>query len=691
MVVRVRRGTGRARRAFAAGLTLVTGVALLVVEATAAPRRQGPSEYVAEVEVVRGPRAQSHGPDRVQGVVFDDADRDGHHAPTEPGVPGVSVSNGREVVRTDGLGRYELPAYENMTVFVTKPEGYEVPLDEDNVPQFFYHHLPDGSPDLRFGGLPPTGPLPQAVNFPLARTVATGRFDCAIIGDTQTYSNRELGYLRDGVVADLAARDDLGQCGALIVGDVVGDDLGLYPRLKDVMGLARVPIRAVPGNHDLDFDAGTDEHSFDTYRREIGPEYYSYDVGQVHFVGLDNVRYPCTPEVDNADGEHPFCSDPANHPRYNGVIGEEQLTWLANDLAHVPKDRLVVIASHIPLVSFIDMRSTQHQTDDVTRLYSLLEGRPALSVAGHAQTVENMPAGDSFAGWRDAVGVQAVPFHHIVVGAASGSWWTGDLDARGIPEAIQRNGAPPGYLNLAVRGNTYRDTYRATRRAENEQMWSSISSPAFRQWFETMKAWKAQNQGVSPEPPPVNINDLGDPGLVTRADLVEGSHLVTNVWNGATGSRVLVEIDERRPVMATRTQQARGEGLREGAEFGDPLALMRQLQVSRHALASTSGDVRAQGWEAFRGDKFGSAPPQPLPAWLWSDQSPHLWKLPLPADLVPGPHTARVTTVDRHGRRFRETLLFEVAEERPPTFFRTEQFTATTAPATTTSRPPPQL
>ncbi|MDQ3642925.1 MAG: metallophosphoesterase, partial [Actinomycetota bacterium] len=443
MSLRLRPRTRGGRRVGAGAALLVAGVGLLVADAIAAPRERSAAKYVGTVEVVRDP-ARGCGPplhpcppdqtDRAQGVVFNDVNRDGRHQNgRENGIADVMVSNGREVVRTDKTGRYQLPSYDGMTVFVTKPAGYEVPVDEDNVPQFFYHHLPNGSPDLRFGGLPPTGPLPQAINFPLAESTRSNDFDCAIIGDTQTYSNRELGYLRDGVVADLAARDDLDQCGALLVGDVAGDDLGIYPRLKEVMSLAGIPVRAVPGNHDLDFDAKTDEHSFDTYRREIGPEYYSYDIGDVHFVGLDNVRYPCTPEADNADGKHPFCADPANHPSYNGVIGEEQLKWVANDLAQVPKDKQIVIATHIPLVSFLDQSSTKHQTDDVTRLYALLDGRPALSVSGHVQAIENMVKGDSFAGWQGTVGVQSVPFQHIVVGAASGSWWTGDLDMKGIP------------------------------------------------------------------------------------------------------------------------------------------------------------------------------------------------------------------------------------------------------------------
>lgn len=661
----------KARRAVlrprvAAALSLAVGGGLMAGTAYGEPPRPKPTDYVASVQVSEE-AAQDQ--ETVRGTVFDDRDRDGRRGPGETGVRGVTVSNGREVVRTDESGAYELPAYDGMTVFVTKPATFDVPVDENNVPQFFYHHLPEGSPDLRFGGLPPTGPLPASIDFPIARTAPSQDVNCAVIGDTQTYSNQELGYLRDGVVADLEARDDLDECGALIVGDVVGDDLGLFPRFKQVMSIADVPVRAVPGNHDLDFDATDDASSFDTYKREIGPAYYSYDVGGAHFVGLDNVRYPCTEE----DGQ-PYCNDPENHPRYNGKIGEEQLTWLENDLATVPEDKLIVIATHIPLLSFLDQQYAQHQTDDVQALYDLLEGRPALSVFGHTQVVENLAAGDSYAGWKQNFGVDELPFRHLTVGAASGSWWLGNLGTDGLPEAIQREGGPPGYMNLEINGSEYVETYRATGRAEDQQMSLSVSSPSFREWVDAMAAWKRQRPGSQPEPPPVNINDLGDPNLLTPDDLGGESYLVANVWNGSTETRVTVQIDGGQPVEAAQTQEAAGESVRRGAEFGDPAALMRQLQVTRHALASTSGDDRTQGWEAYRGTKFGPGPAQPLEYGQWAQQSSHLWRMPLPEDLTVGPHTATVRVTDRHGRTWEDTLMFEVVDERPPMFFRKEKF-----------------
>jgi N terminal of Calcineurin-like phosphoesterase len=93
----------------------------------------------------------------VVGTVFEDLNKDGlYEEGREPGIPGVMVSNGRDVVLTNVRGQYKLlNIYDHgknptepgaMTVFITKPAGYDVPVDADNVPQFFYYYIPDGSP-----------------------------------------------------------------------------------------------------------------------------------------------------------------------------------------------------------------------------------------------------------------------------------------------------------------------------------------------------------------------------------------------------------------------------------------------------------------------------------------------------------------------------------------------------------------
>ena len=157
--------------------------------------------YRGEVEVVPGSGGDA---DTLKGVVFDDKDKDSTQGPLERGIKDVTVSNGQDVVTTDAKGRYELPVRDNMNVFVTQKAGYEVPVDEDNVAQFSYIHLPEGSPDLKYGGLEPTGDLPEAVNFPMAESaeIAKSEQNCIMGGDVQTYDQEEVEYARDGAFAD---------------------------------------------------------------------------------------------------------------------------------------------------------------------------------------------------------------------------------------------------------------------------------------------------------------------------------------------------------------------------------------------------------------------------------------------------------------------------------------------------------
>ncbi|NBB84568.1 MAG: phosphoesterase, partial [Alphaproteobacteria bacterium] len=156
---------------------LLAGLAVAAVAAgaTGAAARE---DYVADIHVVAGSGEPA---DTVTGVVFEDANRDGMRQEGETGIEGVMVSNGREVVATDADGAYSLPAYDNMTVFVTEPADHDAPINENLVPQVFYHHLPEGTPeDLRYGGLPPTGPLPAAINFPLIPAEPADAFSCVV-------------------------------------------------------------------------------------------------------------------------------------------------------------------------------------------------------------------------------------------------------------------------------------------------------------------------------------------------------------------------------------------------------------------------------------------------------------------------------------------------------------------------------
>jgi len=86
--------------------------------------------------------------------------------------------------------------------------------------------------------------------------------------------------------------------------------------------VARLEVRDVhfmPGEHDASLDHGK------AFMELFGATHYTFDHKAVHFIVLDNV------------------SDPAAR------IGEEQLEWLAADLAKQPEEARIVVFTHRPL------------------------------------------------------------------------------------------------------------------------------------------------------------------------------------------------------------------------------------------------------------------------------------------------------------------------------------------------------
>lgn len=382
--------------------------------------------------------------------------------------------------------------------------------------------------------------------------------------------------------------------------------------------LSNTSYCAAAGNHDLDFDAPSDDHSFDTFRAVYGPEYFSFEIGQVHFITLDDVKYPCD-DQDNLDGLHTFCTDP-NRTTYNGVITERQMQWLKNDLAHVPKDKIIFLMMHIPILSYIDMNSVQHALDNAVELWETVgcvrspDGvflpedceRKVIATFGHTHTVENMYPGEDFEGWRvalDAGSLPAgrapgpVPFHHVIVGASCGSWWYGDFSINGNPIAADRVGSPNGYFIWEFNGTDYTEKFKASEQPAEKTMSIDFSTPSFRKWFGNLRDWFNAEPGAE-DIPPENINTLPDTRQILKSELCQ-TYLNVNVWGGTRLSKVSVHIDGYKTIEMARTQPGEGETFRETL---DVFALKRQMMIARHAFVN-SKDERANGFELFRGEQ----------------------------------------------------------------------------------------
>ncbi|AEK36313.1 putative metallophosphoesterase [Corynebacterium variabile DSM 44702] len=541
------------------------------------------------------------------GQVFDDTNRNSTLDDGEEPIAGVPVSNGVDVVTTDDEGRYELPAGDNLTLSVTQPAGWQVPVDADNFAQFSYNHLPEGSTDLKFGGLEPTGDVPAAVNFPMAKSEATAAKDqsCPVAADTQTYDKEEVGYAAKGGPADLAERNDYAGCGVMLLGDNVGDDLSLNPDLRSLYAGMNGPVRALPGNHDMDYDAADDSHATDTYRQDFGATHYSYNVGDTHFIALDNIEY----KGANPDG---------SKNGYLEKVGEEQLTWLKNDLAQVDENAQVVVYSHAPIVNYKELI-----TDDALDFYDAVSSHPNLvTVGGHTHTLEHLLAGEQRQEWKDA-GLSELPNDQIVAGAVSGDWYSGGLNENGVPYAYTSDAAEPGVYTLTFSGDepgTYGGYYTVRGADQDHQQLIGINSPTWREWAEKAQAWQDDDK-AGDEPSSI------DPLTVSAEDLKDGkSFLTSSFFGGSTEATVSVSFDGGNAVDAEITQPATGEGENKGWEFTDPISATENL--------STTGNV--------------------------AQSSPHLWRTAVPADLTPGEHTAEVTATDRYGAEYTETVTFTV-------------------------------
>jgi hypothetical protein len=138
------------------------------------PSRRDVVKYgaAAAIAVAAGP-VMAAAANTISGVVYENRSGATRRAAGDPGIAGVLVSNGRDVVKTDAAGRYTLPIDdEESIIFVIKPTGYAVPVDEQMLPRFYYIHQPAGSPQslkLRYRGIEPTGTLPDSVDFALKK------------------------------------------------------------------------------------------------------------------------------------------------------------------------------------------------------------------------------------------------------------------------------------------------------------------------------------------------------------------------------------------------------------------------------------------------------------------------------------------------------------------------------------------
>ena len=272
-----------------------------------------------------------------------------------------------------------------------------------------------------------------------------GGFKAIVMGDPQPRNMLEVDYLRRDIIEPMLS-EGLGETAAFGVslGDLTFDALHLFEPQNRVIARLGVPWFNVIGNHDINTGM-TNLFDDESFERVFGPPNHAFRWGNAVFLVLDNI-------YSNGDGWEPR-------------FGDDTVRFARNVVARARDARLVVAMAHCPLGSV---------TDRVAMLDALHDpeapgDRRVLFLTAHwHQHFHEFWGVDQ--GWH---GLE--PLHHVVHVTASGSWWGGERDARGIPDATMSCGAPNGFSLLHVDEGQYRIEFRGASEPASFQM--RIESP----------------------------------------------------------------------------------------------------------------------------------------------------------------------------------------------------------------------
>lgn len=396
------------------------------------------------MSIVRGDRSRTVGYTRL--IVFSGTDIDpqdatvyGEVTANGKGLADVVVSDGVEVTRTDENGVYRLHSQKKHGyVFVSVPSGYE---------PFSNGILPVMHKQLKF-----SRNVGERVDFPLLEAEGQDNSTVLVMGDIhlarRTGDRAQFADFIKDINAYTASRAGRKMYG-LTLGDMVWDtywkvnEYGFAEYLRDAGGIKNLMIYHTIGNHDHSMYYPGDFETVREYKQEIAPTYYSFNIGKVHFIVLDDVE--CTNSVADKDSK----GNPCYKRTYTPNVVGEVLTWLERNLTYVPTTTPLVLAMHIPMYKNNVNASYQMNPGVSQQLERLLEPYPEVHFfTAHTHRMYNV----------DKLLSQRIYEHNA--GSVCGTWWWSGYETPGIH--IGPDGSPGGYTILDLDGTRMQWQYKAT-------------------------------------------------------------------------------------------------------------------------------------------------------------------------------------------------------------------------------------
>lgn len=359
------------------------------------------------------------------------------------GVENVVVSDGAEVTVTNEKGIYQLKSAKKWGyVFISVPSGYEVP-SVGVLPQF--HRALKNSADVV-----------ERADFKLEKVDGQDSYKIFMLGDMHL-ANRtgDLGQFAQFTsdLTDYMTRHKGEKMYALTLGDMTWDlywysNSYYFPQYLNTINsqIKNLQIFHTMGNHDNDFQTRSDYDAAVKYVDQICPTYYSFNIGKVHYVVMDDI------DCSSYNG--------TESRKYVASLSAEQLDWLAKDLSHVAKTTPVVVAMHAqvfyPTTSGFKI---DHDQVNTLRLFDILDGYTVRFVTGHTHKLFNVTP--------DAPIVDGHNFREYNSGSVCASWWWSGNLTPGIH--IGTDGTPGGYGIWDVTGTDFQCLYKSTGWPEEYQ------------------------------------------------------------------------------------------------------------------------------------------------------------------------------------------------------------------------------
>jgi len=350
------------------------------------------------------------------------------------GMAGVVVSDGFEVATTNANGIYYLPsAKKSKYVFVSIPGNYEVD-SIGSAPQFFQR-------------LTQSTNVVEVKDFEL-KPVNNEKHVVMVLGDMHLAKRTDdLNQFRNGFLPDVnqsiqAYKNAGNKVYALTLGDMTWDgywysnNYGLMEYLTE-MNKINAQVFNTMGNHDNDMKFFNDWDAEGRFRDVIGPTYYSFNLGKVHYIVLDNIEYLNTNETRN----------------YNNTIIADQIAWLKKDLATITdKDTPIIVAMHIHLYKNPGLSGTNETyTKNITNTDEFVS---ALS----SFTKVNVLTGHTHINYNVENPTHTNIMEHNIAAVCATWWWTGYLSGN----HVCKDGAPGGYAIWEANGRDQKWSYKST-------------------------------------------------------------------------------------------------------------------------------------------------------------------------------------------------------------------------------------